>query len=89
MRIQFDLNESKVRELDTLMRTIGVSTKKELFDNALTFLEWAVNEIKNDPDRVIGSINEKTDSYKELQMSVFSNARSMAKAEAKGHSSIE
>ena len=89
MRIQFDLNESKVKELDTLMKTIGVSTKKELFDNALTFLEWAVKEIKHDPDRVIGSINEKTDSYKELQMSVFSNARSAARSETESFSSVQ
>lgn len=79
MRIQFELTEEKANELTQLMNTIGVSTKKDLFENALTFLEWAVNEIQQDPDRIIGSIKEKEDTYKELQMAAFSNARSKAK----------
>lgn len=80
MRIQFELTEEKANELTQLMNTIGVSTKKDLFENALTFLEWAVNELQQDPDRIIGSIKEKEDTYKELQMAAFSNARSKAKA---------
>lgn len=80
MRIQFDLSEDKAHELDTFMERIGVSTKKDLFENSLTFLEWAVDEIYKNPNRVIGSIDESSDTYKELQMSVFSTARSKARA---------
>ncbi len=80
MRIQFELTEDKARELDDFMSTIGVTTKKDLFENALSFLEWAVKEIQANPNRVIGSIDEEKDTYKELQMTVFSNARSYAKA---------
>jgi hypothetical protein len=80
MRIQFELTDEKAKELDEFMSVLGVTTKKDLFENALSLLEWATKEIINNPDRVIGSIDEKTDRYKELQMSVFSNARSHAKA---------
>ncbi|MGH8536612.1 MAG: hypothetical protein ACREXM_09140 [Gammaproteobacteria bacterium] len=86
MRIQFELTEEKANELTQLMNTI--STKKDLFENALTFLEWAVNELQQDPDRIIGSIKEKEDTYKELQMAAFSNARSKAKALLQVHKEV-
>lgn len=79
MRIQFELTDEKARELDAFMSTIGVTTKKDLFENSLSLLEWAVKEIQSNPNRIIGSIDEEKDSYKELQMAVFSNARSYAR----------
>jgi hypothetical protein len=80
MRIQFELTDEKAKELDKFMSTIGVTTKKDLFENSLSLLEWAIKEIQANPNRVIGSIDEGKDSYKELQMAVFSNARSYARA---------
>lgn len=80
MRIQFELTDEKAKELDAFMVSIGVTTKKDLFENSLSLLEWAVKEIQANPNRVIGSIDEEKDSYKELQMAVFSNARSHARA---------
>jgi hypothetical protein len=80
MRIQFELTDEKAKELDALKLKMGVSTNKDLFENALCFMEWGINEIDNNPDRVIGSIDEEKDSYKVLQMPVFSNIRSRAKA---------
>lgn len=85
MRIQFELTDDKAKELDSFMSILGVTTKKDLFENALALLEWATKEINNDPDRVIGSIDEKKDTYKELQMSIFSNVRSHAKAKKEEH----
>lgn len=80
MRIQFELTDEKAKELDGFMSSIGVTTKKDLFENSLSLLEWAVKEIQANPNRVIGSIDEEKDSYKELQMAIFSNARSHARA---------
>jgi len=80
MRIQFELTDEKAKELDALKSKIGVSTNKDLFENALCLLEWTTNEIDNNPNRVIGSIDEEKDTYKELQMPVFSNIRSQSKA---------
>ena len=79
MRIQFELTDEKAKELDEFMSVIGVTTKKDLFENALSLLEWVVKEIQLNPNRVIGSIDEEKDTYKELQMSVFSNAKSNAR----------
>jgi metal-responsive CopG/Arc/MetJ family transcriptional regulator len=63
-RIQLELPEEKVKELEELMENAGIKTKKELFNNALTLLEWAIKEKKT--GRKIASINEEEDKYKEV-----------------------
>lgn len=69
-RIQFEMPDSKVRDLETLMSESGTQTKKELFNNALTLLEWAVKEKKR--GRVIASIDEGSSTYNELHMPILS-----------------
>jgi hypothetical protein len=80
VRVQLDLPADKVQELEVLMEQAKISTKKDLINNALTLLEWAINERKT--GRVIASINEKTMSYKELVMPVLSAVAPKAEAEA-------
>jgi hypothetical protein len=69
-RIQFEMPESKVKDLEALMSESGTQTKKELFNNALTLLEWAVKETKR--KRVIASVDEGTSTYNELHMPILS-----------------
>ena len=69
-RIQFELSDDKVAELEKLMAESGIKTKKELFNNALTLLEWAIKERK--AGKTIASVDEKTNRYKELLMPVLS-----------------
>jgi hypothetical protein len=69
-RIQFEMPESKVKDLEALMSESGTQTKKELFNNALTLLEWAVKETKR--KRVIASVDEGTATYNELHMPILS-----------------
>jgi hypothetical protein len=69
-RIQFELSDDKVRELEELMKESGIRTKKDLFNNALTLLEWAIDEKR--AGRTIASIDEKEKRYKELVMPVLS-----------------
>lgn len=66
VRIQFELPEEKVKELEELMRVAGITTRKDLFNNALTLLEWAVQERK--AGRSIASVDEHNKRYKELVM---------------------
>jgi hypothetical protein len=70
IRIQLDLPEERVRELDEVMRTAQITTRKDLFNSALTFLAWALSE--RDKGRVIASLDESTGGYKELVMPFFS-----------------
>jgi metal-responsive CopG/Arc/MetJ family transcriptional regulator len=70
VRIQFELPAARVKELEALMKEIGVSTRKDLFNNALTLLEWAVKEKR--VGNSIASVDEKNKRYKELVMPVLS-----------------
>jgi hypothetical protein len=70
IRIQLDLPEDRVRELDSLMREAQITTRKDLFNSALTLLAWALNE--RERGRIIASLDENTGGYKELVMPFFS-----------------
>jgi hypothetical protein len=75
MRIQLELPETQVNELKVLMEQAGVDTYKDLFNNALTLFEWALNEVKT--GKTLASVDERTDKYRILVMPVLER---MAKA---------
>ncbi len=66
IRIQFELPEEKVKELQALMDEAGIATRKDLFNNALTLFEWALKECRS--GRTIASVDEHNKKYKELVM---------------------
>ena len=68
-RMQFELTANQVKDIENLMEKLGITTKRELFNNALAILEWACDERSN--DRTVGSLDEKSKSYKELYMPIF------------------
>jgi hypothetical protein len=74
-----ELPEENVREIRALMEEAHVDTYKELFGNALSLLHWAVQEVKR--GRVIGSIDEEQDKYKELVMPILQNVVNKAPKE--------
>lgn len=69
MRIQLDLPEEKVHELKALMAEADLETYKELFNNALTLLEWAIEEVKAGRD--LASVDEGQESYRALVMPIL------------------
>ena len=81
-RIQLDLPDEQVKELDELMRETKMTTRKELFNNALTLFQWAVKAKR--AGRMIASIDEQDKSAKELLMpaleSVGGSAAALKKA---------
>jgi hypothetical protein len=76
MRINIELPAAQVDELKLLMSKIGVDTYKDLFNNALTLLEWTVGEVA--VGRSIASVDEASNKYRELAMPIFENARKAA-----------
>ena len=46
MRIQLELPEEDVQELQALMKDARIDTYKDLFSNALSLLHWAGKEVK-------------------------------------------
>ncbi|SFD03063.1 hypothetical protein [Collimonas sp. OK412] len=73
-RIQFDLPDTKIADLDRIMSEGGIKTRKELFNNALSLLEWAIKQKKT--GRIIAALDEKSESYRELSMPILDNIRS-------------
>lgn len=69
MRIQLELPPAKVQELKDVMEEAGIETYKELFNNALTLLDWAIREVKD--GNVLASVDEKKDRYRVLVMPVL------------------
>ena len=57
-RIQLDLSSRQVERFNLMMEMCDMSTRKELVNNAFTFLEWAVKESLS--GKKIVSIDEKT-----------------------------
>jgi hypothetical protein len=72
-RLQIDLDEAQMKQLEQMMEEGKVRTKKDLFNAALTLLRWAMKERK--AGRIIASVDESRDVYKELEMPVLSEVR--------------
>lgn len=66
IRFQFEIDQDHMNELESLMKLGGLKTKKELLNNALTLLKWAVKQTGR--GSTIAAIDERDGSYKELSM---------------------
>ncbi len=62
MRLNFELPEERINDLKQLQIETGSESMKELFNNALTMLEWSVKEIKNGNE--IAAVNEEGKVYR-------------------------
>jgi hypothetical protein len=70
-RIQIEFSDERISQIEKLMEKCGIRTKKDLINNALTLLEWAARE--RESRRIIASIDESEDKYKEVLLPIFSN----------------
>lgn len=68
-RIQFDLEKSRLEEIDLLVKKCGLSTRKDFFNNAVTLLKWAIEKKKK--GCIIVSIDSDGEQ-RELDMPIFS-----------------
>lgn len=74
VRIQLDMPDERVRELDALMAELNLATRKDLFNNALTLFFWAVHEKKQ--GRAIASVDEAENKIREVLMPVLEGVKS-------------
>jgi Arc/MetJ-type ribon-helix-helix transcriptional regulator len=75
-RLQIELNKERVEEIEALMKEGKAATKREFVNAAITLLEWAMKEKR--AGRIIASVDEKKDSYKELVMPILSEVKPAA-----------
>jgi len=73
IRLQIDVTEERMAAIDDLVKLMGLSTRKALFDNSLTLLEWAANQKME--GKIIASISGDSDSYRELCIPCLENIK--------------
>ena len=72
-RWQIEFPDEQVEELEALMRKIRIDTKKDLINNALTLLDWAVSEIER--GHAIGSFAQDDERFREVLLPGLAAAR--------------
>src|SRR6266446_2814753 len=77
MRIQLDLPEERIQELRALMEAADIETYKELFNNALTLLEWSVAE--SQAGRTLASMDDTKEGYRVLVMPMLQRVAKKAR----------
>ena len=73
VKLQIEMDEDKMKELQAMMEEGKVRTKKEFINAALTFLRWAMRERR--AGRIIASVDEEKDRYKEIEMPILSEVK--------------
>ena len=78
VKFQFEMPQANADRLDQLAKQAGVA-KKDIINNALTLLEWAIDEVQ--AGRIIASVDLREDRYRELVLPLlrdFASARDSA-----------
>jgi hypothetical protein len=71
-RVQLDMSPNELQRLNWVMEVCDLGTRKELFNVALTLLEWAVKETND--GRRIASFDDRTNDRLILSMPALSAA---------------
>jgi hypothetical protein len=71
-RIQIDLSTKEVERMNLVMDRCELESRKDLFNNALTLLEWAIHEVSQ--GFRIASVNDHNKERTILSMSALNNA---------------
>ncbi len=79
MRFQLDFDDQGEKLVLELERRTGVRTHRELFNNALTLLDWATEQAMQ--GRTVASLDMQTKQSKELLMPVLRYAVGLGGAE--------
>ena len=73
VRIQIEIDEDRMQELESLMQECDMRTKKELFNNAIALFKWAVNKRKSGSEIV--AVNPEAGEYVKLDTPTLSAVR--------------
>lgn len=77
MRVQLDFDEQGAQLLEMLKQKTNSRTQRELFNNALTLLDWAIRQ--REQGYSIAAIDEAKQVFKELQMPALEYASTTQK----------
>jgi hypothetical protein len=77
MRIQIVVDDTYKEMLENLKRATGLNQWQDLFSDAITMYNWAVKQ--REEGRIVASMNEQEENYRELQMPSLERAAAYAK----------
>ncbi len=70
VKVQFEMPEDKLKQIkDLAERGVGPISRKDLFNNALTLLQWALKERLS--GRIIASIDDKEKKIREIILPIL------------------
>lgn len=75
-RLQLEMTEDRLKYFDKLVVECGLRTRKDLFDNAMTLLDWALEEIRN--GNKIACVNQEDKRMELLRMPIFDHVKQHA-----------
>lgn len=68
-KVQVEFSGTFIKRINAMMEELGIKTKKELFNSALTLLEWAIQERKQ--GKTLCSLDEKDKTITKVFMPVL------------------
>lgn len=77
-RLQFELSREKLEEFEQLRQAGGFETRKDLLNNAITLLKWAMKHARE--GHVVAAVDERTQKYFELEMPFLSHVESQSRS---------
>jgi hypothetical protein len=77
MRIQIVVDDTYKGMLDELKQVTGLNQWQDLFSDAITMYNWGVQQRLQ--GRIVASMDEKEENYRELQMPALEHAAAYAK----------
>jgi len=80
VKFSFEMKPENSDRIEELARQVGV-TKMQIFNNALSLLDWAVEEVKK--GRVIASVDEENKKYKKILLPLLGSYAMVERAERK------
>ena len=72
-RLQLDITEEMLLEIEDVMLVCRITSKKDLFNNAFTLWQWAIEQAR--AGREIVSASPKRDDFEILKMPAIEAAR--------------
>jgi hypothetical protein len=79
MRIQLEISENKRKQIKAMMERADFKTYSELFNNAVTLLQWSIRQIEE--GRSILSVDQGSGKEKELVMPFLQHLEQTADTE--------
>jgi hypothetical protein len=80
VRFQVEISKDRAGLIDELRTRCGIESRKELFDTAITLLDWAVSEVEAGRD--VASVNREKKEFEVLRMTELTHAARRARGAA-------